>query len=330
MAITIGKVGEAVKATNEFIQILSSLSSGLLNRSTIIQIDNKTKMTLVLVNQTDQHGGVQEPPPQEIPPNSAGVFSAQESAGSVATGTQGSVTYCGSGFDVTFHWNIPFFGSNEAVSTIQGNMGPGNIVPYSSSHQHGNGNVKVHTRFRLDANILDFATISEKNQALHAGGLSLGNPVGAETVNPDNVGRRQAYQFGVIYWSPSTTAHEVHGEILNKWTTLGRENYGYPTSDEKDAFGGKVSHFQKVFPNRGAFRGSIYWSPQTGTHAVQGAIREAWWREGGGFGRLGFPTSDKEDLLDPNTGFVIGKISRFQHGFISWTQATGIVEVSPP
>ncbi|MDF0529000.1 lysozyme [Tsukamurella sp. 8F] len=42
------------------------------------------------------------------------------------------------------------------------------------------------------------------------------------------------FQGGVVYWSPTTGAHPVWGEILVKWTEAKREagQYGYPIGDE--------------------------------------------------------------------------------------------------
>lgn len=176
--------------------------------------------------------------------------------------------------------------------------------------------------FEVNANVLDFSTTAEKHQSLlTTGGFQLGNVVSMDTPNPDNVGRRQIFENGVIYWSPTTAAHEVHGRILAKWTELGREAYGYPTCDEMDVLGGKVNHFQRLFPGQ-VFRGSIYWSQATDVHEVRGAIREAWWEHGGPGGFLGFPTSDETDLPSGT-----GRTSVFQHGSISRNPLTGIIVI---
>ncbi len=82
----------------------------------------------------------------------------------------------------------------------------------------------------------------------------LGFPVTGELTTADGVGRYNEFQGGVIYWTPSTGAHEVHGAILIKWTALGREAscLGYPTSDEHtDGNGDPRSDFE---------RGYITWS----------------------------------------------------------------------
>ncbi|MFI5529964.1 LGFP repeat-containing protein [Kitasatospora sp. NPDC051853] len=61
---------------------------------------------------------------------------------------------------------------------------------------------------------------------------------------------------------------------------------GCPTSDELGTPDG-VGRFQ-VFDN-----GSIYWTPDTGAHAVWGAIRQRWADLGWERGYLGYPLSDE-------------------------------------
>jgi len=72
-----------------------------------------------------------------------------------------------------------------------------------------------------------------------------GNALGNANVGP---GRYNNFQHGVIYWSPATGAHEVHGAILGAWAGRGYEQgaLGFPTMDERDIFGsgGRESWFQ--------------------------------------------------------------------------------------
>src|SRR5439155_1236641 len=62
----------------------------------------------------------------------------------------------------------------------------------------------------------------------------LGFPVTDETGTPDGVGRYNHFQYGSIYWTPQTGAHEIHGAIRNEWASMGWERsvLGYPTTDE--------------------------------------------------------------------------------------------------
>jgi GH25 family lysozyme M1 (1,4-beta-N-acetylmuramidase) len=147
----------------------------------------------------------------------------------------------------------------------------------------------------------------------------LGYPTTDETGTPDGVGRFNHFSGdsgSSIYWTPSTGAWSVGGAIQAHWASLGWERgpMGYPVTDETgtpDGIG-RYNHF-----SAGA---SIYWTPGTGAWSVRGAIRTAWASLGWERGRLGYPTSDEYSV----TG---GRRNDFQHGTITWTSATGAVQV---
>ncbi|MGU3391543.1 LGFP repeat-containing protein [Sphingomonas sp. M1A8_2b] len=85
----------------------------------------------------------------------------------------------------------------------------------------------------------------------------LGFPTSDETVGGAN-GRFSNFQGGVVYWTPATGAHEVHGAILARYLQLGAEKsfLGYPVSDEVAGAGqSRVSNFQ---------HGQIAWSAAHG------------------------------------------------------------------
>lgn len=114
-----------------------------------------------------------------------------------------------------------------------------------------------------------------------------GYPVTDEIAIPDGVGRFNRFEYGAIYWSPTTGAHHLTGDIYAKWASLGYEAgaLGYPTTDEivlADGIGRK-QEFQ---------RGSIYWHPIFRAHAVFGPLRDRWGQLGWESGALGYPLSD--------------------------------------
>lgn len=76
---------------------------------------------------------------------------------------------------------------------------------------------------------------------------------------------------------------------------------------------GRYAHFQE---------GSIYWTPATGAHAVQGAIRDQWWRLQLGKEGLGYPLSDELTASDG-----IGRIARFESGEIHFSPSTGAHDI---
>ena len=139
----------------------------------------------------------------------------------------------------------------------------------------------------------------------------LGYPVG-EAVTIDD-GLVQEFQGGYLTRNPNgETHHIVHGAIADTYGDMdtARSPLGYPTSEEIQVTGGAFQAFEN---------GNIYWSPQTGAHAIYyGAIFDAWGEEGWEQGPYGWPTSDMTDI--PAGGQTI----EFQNGTIS--QINGRIE----
>lgn len=144
----------------------------------------------------------------------------------------------------------------------------------------------------------------------------LGQALGTEQFASDGKGRFRNFQGGVIYWTTSAGAYEVHGAILAKWSELGLERsiLGYPITDESitpDGIG-RYNHFQS---------GSIYWTPNTGAYEIHGVIRERWSQLGWERSCLGYPVSDEE----PSSGNWTRQ-SRFERGIIQWSPSQGALE----
>ncbi len=167
--------------------------------------------------------------------------------------------------------------------------------------------------------------ISDKYAALGGARSFLGTATGAEALTPDRSGAFQHFQFGSIYWSPQTGAHEVHGAIHDKWSTLGWENFGYPSTDESrtpDGVG-HFNHFHNIKLNADA---SVYWTPQTGAHEVHGAIRDKW--SALGWENFGYPSTDESGTPDG-----IGRFNHFHNiklnadSSIYWTSQTAAHEI---
>ena len=112
-----------------------------------------------------------------------------------------------------------------------------------------------------------------------------------------------------IYWSPATGARLVTGDIYSRYVVGGGPAaMGFPVADEaRTPDGGAMLRTQ---------RGTMYWSPPTGAHFVEGAVLSRWLGEGGPTGRLGYPTSSEEAVAG-------GVRARFQGGTIFWSPTTG-------
>lgn len=142
----------------------------------------------------------------------------------------------------------------------------------------------------------------------------VGLPLTDELTAPDGVGRFNNFTNGKsIYWTPATGAHQVGGQIMVRWGTLGYERgfLGYPTTDEVGTPNG-VGRYN-VFQG-----GSIYWSPATDAWEVHGAIRDRWGQVGWEAGPLGFPTTNETGTPDG-----VGRFNHFQGGSIYFSPRTG-------
>ncbi|MFI9404916.1 hypothetical protein [Nocardia sp. NPDC052316] len=133
----------------------------------------------------------------------------------------------------------------------------------------------------------------------------LGYPTSDEIVNPDNIGRRQYFQGGTIYWKLNE-AYYVAGAIRDKWGETGWEGgyLGYPISDETGTPDG-VGRFNRFE------RGVIFWSPSGGVHPVSGGILTKWSWTNYERGPYGYPVSDQRkrgQAFDQD----------FQFGTIGW------------
>lgn len=136
---------------------------------------------------------------------------------------------------------------------------------------------------------------------------------------------RREYEHGTVYWSERTGAHEVHGEIAERWRALGGETsfLGLPTTDELRLAGsadataeadehlapGGYAHFEG---------GSIYWTARHGAAVVHGMVRDIWALLGWERSALGLPVADVR--YERSTGTFSGC---FEHGTIAWSPAGG-------
>lgn len=143
----------------------------------------------------------------------------------------------------------------------------------------------------------------------------LGPPTAPEVV--DGGVRYRVYANGRLYWSQQTGVHELQGQILAKYLALGgHTKFSTPTTDETTAPDG-VGKYNHFIGTPGTMTASVYFSPATGAHAIQGAIWQKWTDQGRERGPLGYPATD--ELTTPDG---IGRYNHFSKaGSIYWTPA---------
>ncbi|PXY32668.1 sugar dehydrogenase [Prauserella muralis] len=146
---------------------------------------------------------------------------------------------------------------------------------------------------------------------------ALGAPTGPEIIEGSLY--YQVYERGRLYWTAQTGTHAVQGAINARYVALGAHAaFGPPVTDERTTPDGvgRYNHFAGL---PGGMPASVYWTPGTGAHAVQGAIRAKWRELGWENGPLGYPTTDESKTPDGK-----GRYNHFsKNSSIYWSPATG-------
>lgn len=117
-------------------------------------------------------------------------------------------------------------------------------------------------------------------------------------------GKAEDFRRGTAYWSPETGAHALFGRIGAHYSNLGGPSswLGFPRSSEMVLPDGNGRYVE--FEN-----GAIYWTNETGAHAVPRDIMNAWGEIGYENGDIGYPISDP---VERNGGVI----QQFQRGFV--------------
>ncbi|OHU31439.1 mycolyltransferase [Mycobacteroides franklinii] len=98
--------------------------------------------------------------------------------------------------------------------------------------------------------------------------------------------------------------------IAEAYTKAGGEaKLGLPTGQPEKVGDGTVQAFAN---------GTIFSSPATGAHLVQGEILKVYTTHGGAGGTLGFPTADEVETAGGPDVAKGGWIGEFQKGTITW------------
>lgn len=153
--------------------------------------------------------------------------------------------------------------------------------------------------------------IGDKWEAMGGANSVLGQAVARETAVPG--AQKVDFQYGDIYWTPSTGAREVHGAINGLYDALGASGsfLGVPSTDEMAVPGGTANRFSG---------GALYWGPTSGAQAVYGAVGAKYDALGGAASGLGLPVYPESDAPG-------GRYANFAFGSILFSGATGAVSV---
>ncbi len=130
--------------------------------------------------------------------------------------------------------------------------------------------------------------------------------------------RKNQFSNGAIYWSSSTGAHPVFGQMYIDYEDLGEGSHtiGLPKHSSKSIQGGRYQEFEQ---------GRMYFKPGLQkAFEVHGDILKKYIKLGG-HTKWGFPISDEEDVKKGTR--IIGKSSDFENCTIYWSAATGAWEV---
>ncbi|MEU7999606.1 hypothetical protein AB0B66_00310 [Catellatospora sp. NPDC049111] len=192
----------------------------------------------------------------------------------------------------------PFSALVEAAQAIEDKVAitsqgpPGPRSPVSDVQDAGNGGFlrrytsgTVYWHEQTGARWVSGAILDRYHAVGGPAGL-LGYPLSDESPTFGDIGRFTAFQHGSIYFSPQSGAHEIHGNVRERWFQLGQERsyLGLPVTDEMEwtdpdtSQPGRISHFERgaigwlneeeqpvEFPERRVFR-----SGHIGTSSVGG------------------------------------------------------------
>jgi uncharacterized protein with LGFP repeats len=162
--------------------------------------------------------------------------------------------------------------------------------------------------------LIVFGAIEEKWLGTAGPAGALGHPTNNEAPTFDGVGRFQNFQRGIVCWHPESGAHIIWGLIGARWLAIGREQFGYPITDEADFPGGGKCSTLKSMQVAGRPESSIVWQPgAAAAWELYGAIRNFWINVGSVLGPLHYPVDQERAAFDNR-----GRFQTFEGGTVSW------------
>ncbi|MBU2947371.1 LamG-like jellyroll fold domain-containing protein [Zobellia uliginosa] len=141
----------------------------------------------------------------------------------------------------------------------------------------------------------------------------------SDEINGNQSGaRKNLFRGGGIYWSGSTGAIVVLGQIYVDYENIGGSGHhiGLPTKDESRITSGKMQLFQ---------RGRMYFKNKSSSaKEVHGSILAKYLKLGG-HTKMGYPISDELNIKTGSRN--IGKLSDFEKCSIYWSPGVGAFEI---
>jgi LGFP repeat-containing protein len=113
------------------------------------------------------------------------------------------------------------------------------------------------------------------------------------------------WDFSHMHYVNGARTWRVYGAICGKWIKLGADRvFAEPVGDERSTERGRMQYFTDGK--------AIYWTVDTGAHAVIGIIAKTYLESGAGGSCLGFPIHEEQpDGQD--------RVQYFEHGRINWS-----------
>ena len=179
-----------------------------------------------------------------------------------------------------------------------------NYIQYNPSWDCGGSMVNIRS---LATSALYRYTPYQPNAAALAAGYGTGDGCSA-------YGNRNFYHYFEDWFSGIVEEGKVISEIA-KYVSTNAQALGERYTDE--LCGLKKNGCYQAFEG-----GYVYWTAETGVHAIENEIFERWFKKGTEWGILGYPINDKENV---EKGVYRQK---FENGYIYYSENTGAWDIS--
>ena len=226
----------------------------------------------------------------------------------------GRIYYLGSAG--TFTVPAPYFAKHEGLGGVHGILGyPTAAVRTSGDKRSRYQNYAGGRIYVREGTVIEIhGAVFTKHEQIQGVYGPLGYPANDLVPAGDGRGKIQWFEKGLVFYTPTTGAFGLWGDILSRYADNGGVTgyLRYPTSEPTPVGDGRGTY--ATFE-----RGRIYDSSTTSAFEVHGAVLTTYLDEGGPTGALGYPTSE----LDPR-GTPGGRFQRFENGTIQYVSDSDV------